>query len=109
MNLTQAFSRHRTLRVGSVDTYVAEAGSGPAVLLLHGSPDTHTVWSEVVARLSTRFRCIAPDLPGFGRSRAPGDFDCSLDNQGAFVRALMAALELERVHLVVHDIGGNYG
>lgn len=109
MNLTQAFPRHRTLRVGNVDTYIAEAGSGPAVLLLHGSPDTHTVWSEVVTRLATRFRCIAPDLPGFGRSRAPGDFDCSLDNQAAFVRDLMAALELDRVHLVVHDIGGTYG
>src|SRR3954468_15415430 len=109
MNLTQAFPRHRMLRAGSVDTYVAEAGSGPAILLLHGSPDTHTVWSEVVMRLATRFCCIAPDLPGFGRSRAPGDFACSLDNQAAFVRDLMAALELDRVHLVLHDIGGTYG
>lgn len=109
MNLTQAFTRHRTLRAGSVDTYVAEAGEGPAVLLLHGSPDTHTVWSEIVVRLATRFRCIAPDLPGYGRSRAPDDFSCSLDNQAAFVRDLMAALELDRVHLVVHDVGGTYG
>lgn len=109
MNLTQAFTRHRTLRAGSVDTYVAEAGDGPPILLLHGNPDTHTVWSEVVARLAPRFRCITPDLPGFGRSRAPDGFDCSLENQAAFVRNLLNALELDRVHLVVHDIGGTYG
>src|ERR1041384_121301 len=109
MELTEAFPRQRTLRAGSVDTHVAEAGDGPPILFLHGNPDTHAVWSEVVTRLAPRFRCIAPDLPGFGRSTAPDDFDCSLDTQAGFVRDLMNALELDRAHLVVHDIGGTYG
>lgn len=109
MELAQAFPRHRTLRAGEVDAYVAEAGDGPPILLLHGNPDTHTVWGPVVARLSPRFRCIAPDLPGFGGSRAPADHDRSLESQAAFVRHLLDALELPRVHLVVHDIGGAHG
>jgi pimeloyl-ACP methyl ester carboxylesterase len=109
VELEHAFPKHRMVQVGDVEAYVAEAGEGPPVVLLHGNPDTHTVWSSVVTRLSAKHRCIAPDLPGFGRSRAPADFDCSLRNQGAFVRDLLKALELPRVHLVVHDVGGPYG
>jgi pimeloyl-ACP methyl ester carboxylesterase len=108
-----ALPRHRQLTVGNVDVHVAEAGdAGPAVLLLHGNPDTHAVWSYVIARLAPGHRCIAPDLPGFGGSRAPDDFDCSLANHAAFVAALADALALgrqDRFHLVVHDIGGPYG
>jgi pimeloyl-ACP methyl ester carboxylesterase len=105
----EAFPRHRTVHVGAVETFVAEAGDGPPVVLLHGNPDTHAMWGPVVSRLAATHRCIAPDLPGFGRSRAPDDLDVSLPRQAAFVRDLCAALELPRVHLVVHDVGGPYG
>jgi pimeloyl-ACP methyl ester carboxylesterase len=105
-----AFPTKRTLRVGEIDILVAEAGSGPPVVLLHGNPDTHTVWSGVVARLANRHRCIAPDLPGFGGSPPPaGAEPYSLASQAAFVRDLFAALELSSAHLVVHDVGGTYG
>jgi pimeloyl-ACP methyl ester carboxylesterase len=97
------------VRVGEVDTFVTETGDGPPIVLLHGNPDTHAVWSGVVAQLGEGHRCITPDLPGFGRSRAPADFDCSLENQAAFVGGLLGALALDRVHLVVHDVGGTYG
>jgi pimeloyl-ACP methyl ester carboxylesterase len=111
--LAEVFPRSRTVRVGEVEAYVAEAGPAASerapILLLHGNPDSHTVWSGVVARLAERHLCIAPDLPGFGRSRAPRDFDCSNAAQSAYVRDLVAALGLERFHLVVHDVGGNYG
>ena len=104
-----SFTRDRMVRVGSVETYVAEAGDGPAVVLLHGNPDTHEVWGSVVARLAANHRCIAPDLPGFGKSRAPADYEFSLEHHAAFVLELLAALELDRVHLIVHDVGGAYG
>jgi pimeloyl-ACP methyl ester carboxylesterase len=111
MELEQAFPRHRTVRVGEIDAHVAEAGQGegPPIVLLHGNPDTHTVWGPVVTRLAPRFRCIAPDLPGFGATKTPTDFDCSLAAQAAFVRGVLDGLELRRVHLVVHDVGGPYG
>ena len=107
--MDDAFSRHQTVAVGAVETHVAEAGDGPPVVLLHGNPDTHTVWSSVVTRLAARHRCIAPDLPGFGQTRAPADFDLSLEHQAVYVGALLDALGLDRVHLVVHDVGGPYG
>lgn len=95
--------------IAGVDTHITEAGAGPDVLFLHGNPDTHRVWDGVVERMRAQHRCITPDLPGFGRSKAPPDFDCSLANQGAWVAALLDGLGLARVHLVVHDVGGPYG
>ena len=102
------FTDHPTVKVGAVETHVAETGEGPPIVFLHGNPDTHAVWSSTVAKL-TGMRCIAPDLPGFGATRAPEDFDFSLESQGEFVRGLVSALELDRFHLVVHDVGGPYG
>ena len=92
-----------------MQTHVVQTGSGPDVVLLHGNPDTHAVWGPVVERLAVGHHCITPDLPGFGKSRAPDDFDCSLASQGAWVAGLLDQLGLERVHLVVHDVGGSYG
>jgi pimeloyl-ACP methyl ester carboxylesterase len=96
------FTRHHM--VGT--THVAETGAGPPIVLLHGNPDTHEVWGSTVARLGT-FRCIAPDLPGFGES-APGE-GYTLEHQGTWVRGIVDALALQRFHLVCHDIGGVYG
>jgi len=109
MGLDEVFTRRQIVSVRGVDTHVAEAGEGPAILFLHGNPDTHHVWSAAVARLAPAHRCLAPDLPGFGASRAPADFDCALASQAAWVEALLDALGLPRVHLVVHDVGGPYG
>ena len=100
---------YRELDVRGVATNVGEAGSGPDVVLLHGNPDTHSVWSRVVERLHGAHHCITPDLPGFGKSKAPDDFDCSMESQAAWVTAFFDAMKLDRAHLVVHDIGGPYG
>lgn len=111
MDLEDAFARHRTVEVGAVSAHVAEAGpvDGPPIVLLHGNPDSHAVWGGVVAELGRAHRCLAPDLPGFGASRAPRAQELSLAAQGAFVGGLLDALGLDRVHLVVHDIGAAYG
>lgn len=97
------------MRAGALDVHVAETGpeGGRPVLFLHGNPDTHEVWGPVCDRLALQLRCIAPDLPGFGLS-APDD-DVSLTGQGRFVRDLVDALGLEKLDLVVHDVGGPYG
>ncbi len=104
------FTRTRTLEAGGVTTLVAEAGDGAPIVFLHGNPDTHTVWGALVSRLAgDDLRCIAPDLPGFGRSVAPAEFDVSLGAQARWVESLFDALLLESAHLVVHDVGGSYG
>jgi pimeloyl-ACP methyl ester carboxylesterase len=50
-----------------------DRGDGPPLVLLHGWPQDATMWREVVPSLERRFRCIAMDLRGFGRSPAPPD------------------------------------
>lgn len=109
MAFESAFTTQRTVRAGSIEVRVGEVGSGPAMLMLHGNPDTHDCWSPVARQLSAKYRCIAPDLPGFGGTAMPASFACSLREQADFVRDLVAALGLERFHLVVHDVGGPYG
>ena len=65
--------------------YVADEGKGQPVLFLHGNPDSADMWSGVIERLKDKYRCIAIDLPGFGRSEAPASFDASLESEAQFV------------------------
>ncbi|MCI0711813.1 MAG: alpha/beta hydrolase [Chloroflexi bacterium] len=87
-----------------------ERGQGTPALLLHGAPDTHEMWVPVVERLNETIRAIMVDLPGFGESTLPADFDLSLDNMADFVRDLITALGInEPVILITTDFGGHYG
>jgi len=92
-----------------VDVFLRDTGSGEPVLFLHGNPDSADLWDGVIARLQDRHRCIAIDLPGFARSRAPEDFDCSIGNLGRFVDETVTAIGLrEPVNVVAHDFGGSF-
>ncbi len=98
------------VQVGGAEIHVLEKGAGPPVLFLHGNPDSGDMWSGVIDRLSDRFRCIAPDLPGFGRSGVPANFETSLDGLARFVGEFVSAYGLEGpIDLVMHDLGGPFG
>jgi len=87
---------------------VRQSGQGPAVLLLHGFPDSRRLWNEVSPRLvAAGYRAIAPDLRGYGRSDAPpGVNDYSLGHVVADLRALIARLTHdEPVRVIGHDWG----
>jgi pimeloyl-ACP methyl ester carboxylesterase len=99
-----------TLDVGRTNIHLIDEGQGIPVLLLHGNPDSSEVWTAIIPGLSPGYRCIAPDLPGFGRSNAPRDIDYSLEGMASWVDELVAELGIEEpLHLVVHDIGGPFG
>lgn len=102
------FESHFAEVDGHVIHYVDE-GSGPTLLLLHGNPTWSFVYREVIGRLSDRFRCVAPDLPGFGLSTArPGYSRLPADHARA-VGGLVDHLDLTGVTLVVQDWGGPIG
>jgi pimeloyl-ACP methyl ester carboxylesterase len=99
----------RAVRVGSASINVTEWGAGPPVLLLHGNPDSGVMWDGVARRLGGRFHCIAPDLPGFGRSEVPEGYAPSLDGMAAFVEEFLNAAGVPRpLDLVAHDFGGPF-
>lgn len=80
-------------------------GSGPAVLLLHGITSSAATWRTAAAHLAESHTVIAPDLPGHGESaNPPGDF--SLGAYAASIRDLLALLDIERVTLLGHSLGG---
>ena len=97
-------------RVSAAGLKVAttDVGQGPPLLLMHGNPDSRDSWREHVAELSTRYRVIAPDFPGYGDSpEPPADFDFRPAGQAPLWQAFADALGLEDgILLVVHDFGG---
>lgn len=81
------------------------AGSGPAILLIHGIGDNSTTWTGVHAKLAQRFTVIAPDLLGHGKSDKPrADYSTAAYANG--MRDLLSVLDIERVTIVGHSLGG---
>jgi len=81
------------------------AGSGPAILLIHGIGDNSTTWSTVQSKLAQRFTVIAPDLLGHGKSDKPrADYSVAAYANG--MRDLLSVLDIERVTVVGHSLGG---
>lgn len=99
----------RTLVVDGHRLHVVDRGSGPTLLMLHGNPTSSAVWGGVVDRLAGRFRCVAPDLPGFGRSEAAPGFDGRPSSLATVVEHLVERLDLRDVVLVAQDWGGPVG
>jgi pimeloyl-ACP methyl ester carboxylesterase len=81
------------------------AGSGPAILLIHGIGDNSTTWSTVQAKLAQRFTVIAPDLLGHGLSDKPrADYSVAAYANG--MRDLLSVLGIDRVTIIGHSLGG---
>ncbi|MFA9400913.1 MAG: alpha/beta fold hydrolase [Acidobacteriota bacterium] len=100
----------RTFEAGGVGSFVSESGSGEPVVCLHGVPTSSFLYRKVLDELSgLGLRGIAFDLPGLGLADRPAEFDYTWTGLGRFCVAAVDALELERFHLVVHDIGGPVG
>lgn len=101
----------RHIDVGPVRLRVRSGGAGPAVLLVHGHPRTHTTWHRVAPALAAAgFSVVCPDLRGYGQSSAPPDRP---DHAQAGKRAmaadlveLMSGLGHQHFSAVGHDRGG---
>ncbi|WP_280308312.1 alpha/beta fold hydrolase [Nocardia abscessus] len=103
----------RTVRRGDVELAVFECGNpqGVPVLLIHGWPDTHLLWSRVAALLGGRYRVIAFDNRGAGDSSTPTAVEAyRIEELAADVRAVIDAVAPgERVHVLGHDWGSVIG
>lgn len=94
-------------RVGGGVIRYRDVGTGPVLFLVHGILVNGTLWRNVVAHLSGRFRCIVPDLPLGGHSIPMGsEVDLSPPGVARIVADLMRELDLRDVTLVGNDTGG---
>ena len=96
---------HRDISANGVRLHVAEAGTGPLVLLLHGYPQFWWTWRhQLTALADAGFHAVAPDLRGYGASdKPPRGYD--LPTLAADIAALVRALGEQDAVLVGHDWG----
>lgn len=105
------FEGFRSIQIPTSGTtiHARVGGAGPPLLLIHGYPQTHSMWHKIAPRLAARFTVVAADLRGYGDSGRPGS---GPDHAGYSKRAmaqdmadLMAALGHERFGVAGHDRG----
>ncbi len=99
----QTQGAHAALRVGG-------RPDGPALVLLHGFPQTHVMWQRVARELAPHFKLVLPDLRGYGdSSHAPGASDHSTYSKRAMAQDVidaLDALDIDSFFLCGHDRGG---
>jgi pimeloyl-ACP methyl ester carboxylesterase len=86
-----------------------DEGEGPTILMVHGTPSWSFLYRHLVRGLRDTFRCVAPDLPGFGLSDKPSGDAYRPADQARRLSAFIDALGLKDITLVVHDFGGPIG
>jgi haloacetate dehalogenase len=98
---------------GETAIHVQRGGSGPAVLLLHGFPETLAMWREIASVLAQRFSVVCADLRGYGASGCPPSAaDHAPYSKRALARdmvSVMTQLGWERFSIAGHDRGGRVG
>ena len=99
----------RALDVDGGSMRYVDEGSGPVVLMVHGTPTWSFLYRHLIKALSARYRCVAPDLLGFGLSEKPGSASYRPADQARRLTTLIDTLGLKDVTLVVHDFGGPIG
>ena len=97
----------RTISANGIEIFMLEQGAGPLVVLCHGWPELSYSWRhQIPAIAAAGFHVVAPDMRGFGRTRAPADINAYsiFDTVGDMV-ALVAALGEKQAVIVGHDWG----
>jgi pimeloyl-ACP methyl ester carboxylesterase len=105
---SQGFDWTRSVAAATdVSLQLFEGGEGPVVVMVHGWPDTHHLWSGVAALLAPRFRVVAYDTRGMGESGHPGsDEGFVLERLAEDLRAVIDAVSPDApVHVLAHDWG----
>ncbi len=99
-------ARAETLEVAGIKTHLVRAGRGQPVLLLHGLGASSYSWRFALPELARRYEVFAPDLPGFGRTDKPWDFDYSVAGLHDWVGAFMDRVGVEKARFAGNSMGG---
>lgn len=97
------------IHTGETTIFLRRSGKGPALLLLHGFPQTHLMWRDIIPRLADDFTVVCPDLRGYGQSGCPSsDDDHAPYSKRAMAKDMVVVMEqLGFDHFMVagHDRG----
>lgn len=107
--MTRSALSERTILVAGKPIFLAETGSGPAVVMLHGGgPGASGVsnYSRNIDALAQRFRVIVPDMPGYGRSVKGVDPHDPFGYLADMIRGLLDELGIDVAHVVGNSYGG---
>ena len=99
----------RLADAGGARVHHVDEGSGRPLLLLHGNPTWSFLYREIIRGLRDRFRCIAPDHPGFGLSTPPAGYRFTAAEHAAVLEQLVLRLDLTDITMMVQDWGGPIG
>ena len=103
-------ARGRLFQVDGLRSFALDSGEGETVVLVHGVPASSFLYRKVVPLLAERgLRALAFDFPGLGLAERPAEFDYSGSALARWMGKALDELDIERCHLVVHDIGGPIG
>lgn len=104
---------YRTVTADGAEIFYREAGpvDAPVLLLLHGFPTSSHMFRELIPRLATRYRVIAPDLPGFGFTTISADraYEYTFASLAQTMEAFVDALGLKKFALYIFDYGAPVG
>ena len=86
-----------------------KAGKGPALLMLHGNPQTHAMWHKIAPKLVKEYTVICPDIPGYGKSFKPSVTEnhepYSKVNMASDLINFMELLDFDKFYILGHDRG----
>jgi pimeloyl-ACP methyl ester carboxylesterase len=104
---------YKTVRVNNQDIFYREAGDegAPAILLLHGFPTSSNMFRNLIPRLASSFRLVAPDYPGYGQSSMPDykAFEYSFENLANIIDGFVESIGLSKYSMYVMDYGAPIG
>ncbi len=95
-----------TLTVAGLKTNLLRAGKGEPVILLHGLGASSYSWRYTVPELAKHYEVFAPDLPGFGRTDKPWDFDYSVHGLHTWVLSFMDQMGIKSARFAGNSMGG---
>src|SRR5579864_5773362 len=88
----------RCVRANGTEIVLVHGGTGPALLLLHGHPQTHAIWHKIAEQLATHFTVVATDLRGYGDSGKPE----GLPDHSNYSKRTMAQDQIEVMRTLGH-------
>lgn len=98
------------VQIGDVASNFHDLGAGEPVLFIHGSGPGVSAWANwrlPLAALTPHFRCIAPDMAGFGYSAVPPSYNFTRDSWLRQLIGLLDVLQIEKAHVIGNSFGGS--